>query len=402
MGLRSAIARRAVGGAHVLVVEVPGWTITRMEVERELARRGWVAATSPADADVLLICGSPGAEFVGVCDRLWAQLPGPRARLDVGRAGDVASVLDRAAAHLLDDLRQREDARVRPLTPAEDRDEHEHDGGGGEVDSHDPQVGAVEGDRSGMQHDMDRQHGGDMHDMDTQHDGDMRDMDMDMDMAPGGIPLAEGGPDRDGLEMDVLHVPLGPVLPEWPAGLVVDCVLQGDVIVSSEARVLERMPGTEPETAGDHGARAAVLWHCDSAARLLALVGWGRAAASARSIRDDLLGGGLLPDAARSLTGLERRVRRSSLLRWSLKDVRTSGGLVRTGLLDWLVDAVDVARGSEALNDDRSARQQALLAELPALIRGTDLGTARLVVAGLGIDTARLSASRRSEEHRHD
>ena len=27
---------------------------------------------------------------------------------------------------------------------------------------------------------------------------------------PGGIPLAGGGPDRDGLEMDVLTVPLGP------------------------------------------------------------------------------------------------------------------------------------------------------------------------------------------------
>ena len=74
-----------------------------------------------------------------------------------------------------------------------------------------------------------------------------------MDMArPGGSPLPrEGDDDRDGLEMDVLHVPLGPVLPHWPAGLVVWCVLQGDVIVSAAG-------------AGDVGrgrAGTCIRWH---------------------------------------------------------------------------------------------------------------------------------------------
>ncbi len=68
--------------------------------------------------------------------------------------------------------------------------------------------------------------------------GDDMDMDMDMEMAPSGIPLAEGGEDRDGLEMDVLHLPLGPVLPHWPAGLVLRCALQGDVVVEATAEVL--------------------------------------------------------------------------------------------------------------------------------------------------------------------
>ena len=49
-------------------------------------------------------------------------------------------------------------------------------------------------------------------------------------MSPDGIPLAEGAEDRDGLEMDVLHLPLGPVLAHWPAGVVLRVTLHGDVV----------------------------------------------------------------------------------------------------------------------------------------------------------------------------
>ena len=75
-------------------------------------------------------------------------------------------------------------------------------------------------------------------------DSDMSgDMNMDMDMSPSGIPLAEGGDDRDGLEMDVLHLPLGPVLPHWPAGVVLRCTLQGDVVVAAEASEVDESDG---------------------------------------------------------------------------------------------------------------------------------------------------------------
>ena len=43
--------------------------------------------------------------------------------------------------------------------------------------------------------------------------GDMAMGDMGM---PGGLPMADRGPDRDGLRLDQLHVPLGPVLPDCP------------------------------------------------------------------------------------------------------------------------------------------------------------------------------------------
>src|SRR5699024_10599404 len=92
----------------------------------------------------------------------------------------------------------------------------------------------------------------------------------DMDMAPAGIPLAEGGEDRDGLEMDVLHLPLGPVLPFWPAGLVLHCSLQGDVVVDATASVIdatEHRAGA-PGRPTDHAS--ATVTQCDQVMALLA------------------------------------------------------------------------------------------------------------------------------------
>ncbi|HET6635675.1 MAG TPA: hypothetical protein VFH77_11710, partial [Streptomyces sp.] len=61
------------------------------------------------------------------------------------------------------------------------------------------------------------------------------------------LPMADRGEDRDGLMLDVLHLPLGPFLPHWPAGLVVDVELQGDVVQQARARDLTiGTPGNEP------------------------------------------------------------------------------------------------------------------------------------------------------------
>lgn len=51
VGLRRRWTAGAVGRAHALVVEVPGWWATRVAVEQELGRRGWRIALSPTDAD---------------------------------------------------------------------------------------------------------------------------------------------------------------------------------------------------------------------------------------------------------------------------------------------------------------------------------------------------------------
>jgi hypothetical protein len=64
---------------------------------------------------------------------------------------------------------------------------------------------------------------------------DMGHMDMGM---PAGLPMADRSQDRDGLTLDQLHVPLGPLLPDWPAGLVIRLTMQGDVIQHAEAETM--------------------------------------------------------------------------------------------------------------------------------------------------------------------
>lgn len=48
---------------------------------------------------------------------------------------------------------------------------------------------------------------------------------------PYGRPLAELGPDRDGLRLDLLPLKVGPFFPRFPAGLMLDMKLSGDVVV---------------------------------------------------------------------------------------------------------------------------------------------------------------------------
>ncbi len=386
----------------MLVVGVPGWDRTRMSVESEITRRGWVAATSPADADVLVLCGTPGTELRSVFERTWSQLPGPRARADVTTSENVTVALDQAAAHLLDESAQRSNERMRPpqlLHTGEDGHPLQHAGSG--------------------HHGMSGHAGMDMGSDDTgSMDMGSDDMAMDMDMPmPGGIPLAAGGPDRDGLEMDVLHLPLGPVLPHWPAGLVVRCMMQGDVIVSAESEVLAAgaMPPTRAEPqwtrleSEDESRRSGAIRNCDVVIHLLALSGWDSAALRAQRIRNGLLAGSPVADCARDLNRLGRRVQRSWLLRWSLSGigiVREETGIpgqqqsARDRLIGWLDEALRLVQGKEAPESraDDAAAQRRLLETITRVVTGSDVATARLAVASLGIDTGAITTV---EEHAH-
>ncbi|WP_270257436.1 hypothetical protein [Kocuria marina] len=369
MGLSGALARLAVRATRVLVVEVPGHWATRMEVEHQLLRRGWRPAWTPADADVLAVCGVPGPELSELVDRLWEQMPGPRVRADITSPGTVGSALDAAAALLLDTPHHRTDAQERAQEPEilEDADHGGHGGMG----------------HGGMDHgEMDHGgHGGMDH---SGHGG--------MDMAPGGIALAGGGEDRDGLEMDVLHLPLGPVLPFWPAGLVLRCSLQGDVVVEAEASVVDGAGAGGP---GPGPAPAAVVW-CDQVVALLALAGAEDAASGARRARDALLCGD--EDAARdAVERLDRTVRRSWLLRSSLRGVLLldRAGLERHGLPghcrgdahDRLLARVERIR-AEAGGAEPTPVEDAAVpwAVVPELVTGLELGSVRLAVASLDLD----------------
>ncbi|MBW0107108.1 hypothetical protein I4I78_32240, partial [Pseudonocardia sp. KRD-291] len=112
MGLTDALLRAGAGRPHVLVVAALGGTAARLAVEAELARRAWPIATSPADTDILVVAGEPGTELAAVLARIWAQIPAPRARVDVPQPETVPACLDTAKGRLADRVFQGRTALV--------------------------------------------------------------------------------------------------------------------------------------------------------------------------------------------------------------------------------------------------------------------------------------------------
>ncbi|MFC0505279.1 hypothetical protein [Micromonospora costi] len=378
MGLTSMLHRLAARHAHVLLVETPGHWLTRVAAEHHLLDRGWRLAQSPADADVLAVCGTPGVELATVADRLWQQMPGPRVRIGIESPEQVRHALDIAEADLRDITRQQTDSRVRRGGRGDQTRPDGHPTGG-----HGPHG--------------DHAKGGDEH---AGHAGHAGVAHGDMDMAPAGIPLANRGEDRDGLELDVLHVRLGPVLAYWPAGLVLRCTLSGDVIVDAQASLTDPSHRTPEHDSASRSGRLFAARRCDNAASLLALAGAHDAASGARQVRDILLDPDGAADAPARLARLTRTVRRSWLLRWSL---RRLGSLSRSDLVnrdlpdtlegdahDRLLGMLD--RASRAVAEESSHRatgQPTVPVEAVAeLVRGWDLATARLIVASLDLDAA--------------
>nr|WP_133061668.1 hypothetical protein [Streptosporangium minutum] len=409
---------------------VPHGTRARLLAEAELARRGWRRAGTPAAADLLVVCGSPEESLARAVETIWADTPCPRARVELRddlRPEQVADALDGAVSRLADGPAQRRDAAERVRRQARRGRDGAHGHGNG------PEHGRQEhGHGDGPEHG--RQEHEDGHDVDGPGHGD-GDGDGDEDEdghgmggpghgdghgmgGPGGLRMAGRGPDRDGLTLDRLHVPLGPVLPDWPAGLVVETVLQGDVIQRARVRIsggsgVERF-WDEPwlaALAGRHvtrgeAARRRAASHLDSLGRLLAVSGWDSSATRARRLRDRLLwerpDAGLAEDFAR----FARRVRRSRSLRWMLRGLGTADasfgpavrvrGDVVARMERWLA-GTEAALGElddrSRLADDEGPRgpvgerpSESLLAVLPTLLAGAELAAARLIVAGLDPD----------------
>lgn len=338
MGVRDLVVRWAVRRPHVLPVEVPGQWRLRALLDHELAVRDWPVASSPADADILAVCGQPGPQLSSAVDVVWDQMPGPRVRTPVTDGDGIGPALDDAIAALRDT--HRDDPRE-PGPPRGDED-------------------------SGESH-----------------------MESHSDMAPAGIPLAEGAEDRDGLEMDVLHVRLGPILPRWPGGFVLRCELHGDVIAGAEAVSLD---------AGHYsaatGGKASAARQCDHILDVLDLAGWPGAAERARGARDALLADTDPAETTALLDDLELAVRGSHVLRWSLRGLATlspedlrSRGLPAT----WVGDAHDrlLQRITHARENVAPEVIDAdILGSLPDLVAGLDVAAARVVIAGLGIEAA--------------
>ena len=331
MGLIDAVARAGAARAHVLVVEAPGAFRERVALERALAALGWCAADSVADADVLAVVGEPGPGLRAVVERTWHQMSEPRARVDVPTETDVAAALAEARTALLATEHQRAGA----------------------------------GRRS-------RQEGSPPAEPD--------------DMSPDGIPLAEGADDRDGLEMDVLHLPLGPVLAHWPAGR--------RPAGHAARRRGRRRRGRGPRPGGWQG-RPGAGRRTDpgrSAARRGGLGAGARGAA-----------GRCRPGAAAARPLPGRRWRRSGrssawraccgssrVLRWLL-------GPEHDRLVDLVERAAAITGPLAGKTPPPDAPRGPSLDRVPELVRGQELAAVRLRMAALGPDLTDRARAERSD-----
>lgn len=329
MGMIELLSRAASSRAHVLIAEAPGAFRERVALERALDRGGWCRAESVADADVLAVVGDPGEALAAVVEHVWAQMSEPRTRVHVSVVTDVNRVLAEARDELAGDtLRPLTSSLRNGFTPSSE--DHGEDGG------HDHSA-----------------------------------------MMPDGIPLAEGGGDRDGLEMDELHLPLGPVLAHWPAGLVLRVTLHGDVVVDAEVEELAGRAGA-PTTVDDSSTRAARL--LDAAGSVLTLAGLPADAAATRALRDRCLDGDLA--SGREVAALGERIGRRWALRWVLSGLTVTGSHGGSEQLhDRLTGLFQQARA--ALDGEDSSRGTPGQAALPGLVRGQELAAVRLWVAAV-------------------
>lgn len=196
-------------------------------------------------------------------------------------------------------------------------------------------------------------------------------------------PMAGRAADRDGLALDVLRIPFGPIVPHWPAGLRLALDVQGDIVQACE---VERLGVTGASsfwsTAGSSAARS-----LDRVARLLAIAGRAGTGQRCRVLRDRALAGERDGRFADDVLDTARRIRRSRLLRALLAGVgeTTDAGDAWQRLSGWLADAT----GSEPeVRGQPSSREW--LDRLPDLVTGHELTTVRLIVASIDVDLAEL------------
>lgn len=361
MGLTGdVLARWAARRPHLLVAAAPGATAARLAVEAHADRLGWPLAASPADADLLVVAGEPGPELVAAIARVWDQFPEPRARVRVTDPAGAASGLHAAVAGLRVTGGEPTDSGAQGVrdhgwsagsgSDVQRAQEARHGNDPGRTEPGRPGAGPGRAHAGGPAGRPGRgDHGG--------HDG------MSM---PGGLMMAERAGDRDGLTLDVLHLALGPVLADWPAGLVVEVAVQGDVVQSARARVLPPAdpaavrPYPDVDDPGLRRRRQAVT-HLDALSRLWAVVGWPAGAATTRRLRDALVDHVPFAVAYAGFRSLDRRARRSRVLR------RATDGL---GVLSPVAAARAGTGDPAAVCGDATARWRHRLVETGRLLAG--------------------------------
>jgi hypothetical protein len=203
-----------------------------------------------------------------------------------------------------------------------------------------------------------------------------------MDVA--GLPMAGTAADRDGLQLDVLQVSLGPVLAGWPTGLLLQGRMQGDVLGDVTLSWTDVDSGEGGPVGDSDDVRLLAL---DQLRHFLQVAGWPTAARDARRARH-LLRSADRADADaghRLAVRLARRVRRSRTLAWSVRGI----GAAEHEASGALSDVLDRVRWwCDLVAADRPAADE--LPDLPLeqvarLLDGAELAAARLVVASLAL-----------------
>lgn len=403
MVLSQSLLRFAAGRPHPFVIADAGSTQIRLAVEQELRRRGWPLAITPASASMLITCGDDLADIVPFVERTWSAIGEPRVRVAVAAGADAPAALRAGQRALTSRL-----VGPTPMLPVHQEPER------------------IPADSHRHRNDDDHQ---------QTHNGAHREHDMAGMEMPAGLPLPDRAEDRDGLKLDRLQVPLGPLLAHWPAGLVIQTKLQGDVIQQVEVEALTGAKTSEPPFWNEPWLRAAAgepvsrgscqrrlaAAHLDSLGRLLAVAGWDDAASHAQRLRDDLLSGVSAGQARRDGTRLARRLRRARTLHWLTNRLglltepeAASAGVTGPALRSagdvtarwtcWLEETANAIpqiddpslfksrdiEGPRGRLDRRAPPSAALLAVLPRLLEGCELASARLIVASLDPDLDEL------------
>jgi Respiratory-chain NADH dehydrogenase, 49 Kd subunit len=293
----TSLLRRLAVRAPVPVYAVAGLG-ARDEVQ-DLRLSGEITLVdTPRAANVLLVAGSVGAGHAEPLARVHDALPHPRATIlwntdaaglriagavDLSSASDLAEGIREAFTNLVTGLRRTEGPLLPDAQPIEWRGLGPYGQGG-----------------SGMT-------GG----------------------TPYGRPMADLGPDRDGLRLDVVPTFLGPFQYPLPAGLVLDLMMAGDVVVDAAVTgssigspaampvpsIFVRALGESVAIAELEVARARdhLRWTAD-ALRVQGLPALG--------IRALALATRTPPPTGAEVRGFGRRLARTGVFRWSLPTAR--------------------------------------------------------------------------------
>ncbi|MBW0102971.1 hypothetical protein I4I78_11105 [Pseudonocardia sp. KRD-291] len=207
------------------------------------------------------------------------------------------------------------------------------------------------------------------------------------------------------------------MLPDWPHGLVLDAVLQGDVVQEARLRVLAPAHPIDASFWGPPGRREPrreVARRLDGLARFLGVAGWPAAASTARGLLDDALAGAPGSGIHKRVEALAARVRRSRTLRRMLRGLR-AGDVEISELVSGNLEALHASAAALARNgsapvppDGRlpDGSPDQVLQQLAGRLVGAELAAARLIVAAVDpdLDLAAVGSQEpaRPDGHPHD